>query len=278
MLIQAVLSSKASGYDSEDILTSTVFGTLKYLRPDIVLIPFLELAFLYNEDKTALWQTLKSEGVELRCYREIEYIFWPRNISYGEPDLIILFKNHIHGDDDYLLVIEVKLKSEKSGIEDKDQLVRYYEAIVNDIENFSEPSISSFNGKKGHIIYLTQTTSHSEINASLKLLENKYEIIKNQLFHLRWQQLFKTFENMKEFCSDIEERIIDDLIKYLDKLGLRDFSGISLPHESLVEEFLLQRPVFYRDTLANKEKKTFFDNLDIELSHEGIIFYREEQI
>ena len=92
MLIQAVLASKASGYKSEDILTSTVFGTLKYVRPDLILIPFIESAFLYDENRTTLWQTLKSEGIELRCYREVEYMFWPRNNTYGEPDLILLFK------------------------------------------------------------------------------------------------------------------------------------------------------------------------------------------
>jgi hypothetical protein len=45
-MIQAVLGGKSLGYEyTEDILTSTVFGTIKYLKPDAVLIPFIESAF-----------------------------------------------------------------------------------------------------------------------------------------------------------------------------------------------------------------------------------------
>ena len=89
-LIQAVLEGKSLGYEyTEDILTSTVFGTLKYLRPDLILIPFIESAFLYNEERTTLWGKLNSEGVELRCYGEVEYAFWSWNQNDGEPDLIL---------------------------------------------------------------------------------------------------------------------------------------------------------------------------------------------
>lgn len=279
MLIQAVLAGKSCGYEyTEDILTSIIFGTLKYLRPDQILIPFIESAFLYNEKRTTLGQMLNSEGIELRCYHEIEYVFWPRNNIYGEPDIILLFKNHIHGLDDYLLVVEAKFKSGKSGTEENDQLVRYYDAIINDIENFSEPCVSGFKGKKGHIVYLTEAEAYSDISASSKLLANKYDKIKDQLFHLRWHQLYKTFETMKEFCPSTEKAIVDDLMKYLEKLGLRDFSGISFPSESLNEEFSLSGPVFYRDKLTDREKKTYFDKLVFELIHKEIIFYRGNQI
>ena len=38
-MIQAVLEGKSLGYEyTEDILTSTVFGTIKYLRSDMILI------------------------------------------------------------------------------------------------------------------------------------------------------------------------------------------------------------------------------------------------
>jgi len=79
---------------------------------------------------------------------------------------------------------------------------------------------------------------------------------------------------MKEFCSFTEMSIVDDLMEYLERLGLRDFSGISLPPESLAEEFLLPSPVFYSDKLIHKKKKIFFDNLNLELSREEFIFYK----
>src|SRR5665647_2288822 len=151
-MIKAVLSSKSLGYEYvEDILTSTVFGTIKYINPDLVLVPFIESAFLYDQNRTTLWQKLNSEGIELRCYRNVEYVFWDKNFTYGEPDLILIFKNHIHGNDDFLLVIEAKFKSGKSGTNENDQLVRYYEAINNDIESFTIPAVSNFKGIKGYI-------------------------------------------------------------------------------------------------------------------------------
>ncbi|SCM81004.1 hypothetical protein KL86SPO_31183 [uncultured Sporomusa sp.] len=64
---------------------------------------------------------------------------------------MLLFSNHVHGYDDFLLVIEAKFKSGKSGINENDQLARYFEAIYKDIENFSNTCISNFKGKKGYI-------------------------------------------------------------------------------------------------------------------------------
>lgn len=277
-LIQAVLEGKSLGYEyKEDILTSTVFGILKYLRPDMALIPFIESAFLYNEGRTTLWETLiNSEGIELRCYREVEYIFWPRNQEYGEPDLILIFKDHAHGFEDLLLIVEVKFKSGKSGTEEDDQLVRYFEAINNDIENFAEPSVSNFKGKKGYIVYLTEAEAYSEITATTKIIQNGDNKIKENVFHLRWHQLYKTLEKMYPFCSLFEKIIVDDLMNYMEKLGLRDFSGISLPDKLLNMLFSLPYPVFYND--AEKviaEKKTYFDQLsDLGIIVEKKIFYR----
>ena len=55
-MIQAVLEGKSLGYEyTEDILTSTVFGLLKYLRPYMVLIPLLS-QLLYNKERTTLWE------------------------------------------------------------------------------------------------------------------------------------------------------------------------------------------------------------------------------
>jgi len=51
-------------------------------------------------------------------------------------------------------------------------------------------------------------------------------------------------------------------MKYMEKLGLRDFSGISLPDESLNLAFSLPYPIFYNDGKINAKKKTYFDQLN----------------
>ena len=274
-LIQAVLGGKSLGYEyTEDILTSTVFGTIKYLRSDIALIPFIESAFLYDEKRTTLWEKLNSEGIELRCYREVEYVFWPWNQKFGEPDIILIFSNHAHGLDDSLLVVEAKFKSPKSGTDENDQLARYFQAINCDIENFTKACVSRFKGKKGYIIYLTEAEAYSEIKASSNILENKYDDAKDKVFHLRWHHLYRILELMYPFYSSFERLIVDDLMQCMEKLGLRDFSGISLPDKQLSLTFSSQFPIFYRNENSKIEKHTYFDkscNLDFTIDKN--IFY-----
>ena len=276
-MIQAVLNGKSKGYEyTEDILTSTVFGTLRYLRPDAVLIPFIESAFLYDEKRTPLWEKLNLEGIELRCYREVEYVFWAWHSKKGEPDLILVFKNHIHGDEDFLLVIEAKFKSGKSGTEENDQLVRYYEAISDEhIDQFIEPTVSEFKGKKGYIVYLTESKAYSDIMASTKLLQSKNQDISRNLFHLRWHQLYKTIEKVYSSYSTYEKSIVDDLMAYMDEVGLRDFAGISLPDKSLLISFSPLHPIFYQGEVPLIDKSTYFDQLiNVEFHIDKNVFFR----
>ena len=76
----------------------------------------------------------------------------------------------------------------------------------------------------------------------------------------------------------IRKEIVYDLMKYLEKLGLRDFSGISLPDESLSLAFSLPNPVFYNDSKCTAKNNTYFDqlgNLDIKIDKN--IFYGGSQ-
>lgn len=280
-MIQAILSGKSPDYENrEDILTSTVFGLLKYLKPDMALIPFIESAIIYRENSTTtLLEQLNSEGIELKSYHKVEYIFWTRNQNYGEPDLILIFSDHVDGLEDFLLVIEAKHKSGKSGTGEYDQLLRYFEAINYDIENFTDPSVSGFRGKKGYIIYLTEAEAYSDIMASIKLIQSKHNEITGNIFHLRWHQLYKILEKPDPGFTQYEREIINDLIQYMDKVGLRDYKGIPLPDESLIIALSLPYPVFYYDSKRNNENNTFFDRLwDLNLKVDGCIFYKGESL
>lgn len=276
-MIQVVLKGKSLGYEyTEDILTSTVFGNLRYIRPDLVLIPFIESAFLYNEARTTLWEKLNIAGIELRCFQKVEYIFWAWNQNYGEPDLILIFRDHIHGLDDLLIVVEVKFKSKKSGTDENDQLARYFEAIHNNMESFTELSVSDFKGEKGYIVYLTEAEACSDITATTQIINRRYDIREN-VFHLRWHLLYKTLEKMYSYLSSCEKVIVDDLIKYLEKLGLVDFSGISLPPKSLIADFSVSYPIFYNEGKSALIQKTYFDHLnDINIELDENIFYKGE--
>jgi len=233
------------------------------------------MAFLYDGRRTTLWERLNSEGIELRCYRKVDLIFWTRNSNYGEPDLILLFSSHIHKHDDFLLVVEAKFKSGKSGTDENDQLVRYFDAIDKDIEHFTDVEISNFIGRKGYIVYLTEAEAHADISATSQIIQSRNSEIVDNVFHLRWHQLYKTFEMMQQFYSSYEKAMVGDLMRYLEKLGLRDFSGITLPDKSLSLAFSSSYPVFYMHDGINSESKKYFDLLaDVNLSYENNTFYR----
>jgi hypothetical protein len=192
VVIQAVLGGKSMGYEyAEDILTSTVFGAVKYLSSNSLLIPFIESAFLYDEARTPFWQVLKNDGIDLRCYQDVEYVFWPFHPTYGEPDLIIIFQQHVHGEEDLLLIVEAKFKSPKSSTGEK---------------------------------------------------------------------VYTTIERLYSYYSDFEKVIADDLLEYMEKVGLRDFSGISCSDESLSYIFSRQYPVFFVDS-KTAIRTSYFDQL-----------------
>jgi hypothetical protein len=274
-MIEAVIHGKSLGYEySEDVLTSTTFGLLKYLPLDCGLIPFIENAFLYDDTRTTLYKVLKDKGIELRCYEKIKYIFWNKHIKYGEPDLILLFTNHIHEEEDLLLVIEAKFKSEKSGTGDYDQLMRYYSAVKNGVEGFSDNEIANFKGKKGYIIYLTEAEASVEIQDSIKSIRKAEVNFDNSIFHLRWHQLYKVLADMINVYSNTERMIAEDLIKYLEKVGLREFSGVNAPNESIIRITSSNKHIFFK-SLGEETKNLYFSELPlVQLSNNEICFFR----
>ena len=274
IIIQAVLASKSLGYEyTEDILTSTAFGALRYINPDKALVPFLESAFIYNADRTTLWQRLNNDGINLRSYRSINYVFWPFNVNHGEPDLILIFSDHIHDQEDLLILVEAKFKSHKSGINENDQLARYFDAIKDDLEHFSNEQVAGFNGKRGYIVYLTENQAHTEIADSCKVINSRHNGL-SEVFQLQWYQLYQTLESMSPYCSGSERIVANDLMKYLEKLGLRNFSGVPLPKDALAVLFAQAGPAFYQLD-AMKFDGTYFDlPVDVDFNRQNLIFYR----
>lgn len=126
---------------------------------------------------------------------------------------------------------------------------------------------------------MTEAEAYSDITATTKIIQSRYIEIKENVFHLRWHQLYKTLEKMYPFYSSFEKNIVDDLMKYMEKLGLRDFSGISLPDKSLNSAFSLPYPIFYNNGNSSAEKKTYFDQLNnLDITIEKNIFYRGNQL
>lgn len=99
----------------EDILTSNVFGVLKYVPPEAALIPFLSKA-----------RTLGGEFplASLSSHSEVTFEFWPwleePNCTPCEPDLLIRI-NSLDGKS-ILILVKAKYRSGKSSEEENSSL------------------------------------------------------------------------------------------------------------------------------------------------------------
>lgn len=275
MVIKAVLQGKSRGYEyMEDVLTSTVFGTLNYLPSEKGIIPFVENAVLYDKNMR-LWEALRDNKIGLRCYKSIKMFFWTKHTIYGEPDLILLFTDHVHHSKDLLLVVEAKFKSDKSGTGDNDQLMRYYEAITKDLHNFYNEEIKNFNGITGYIIYLTESEAMDEIAESVSEIKKNDAAYTSSIFHLRWRQLhYILINNINEFSAQ-EKIIARDIIDYMEKLGLGEFSGITMPDEDIISVANNLDSCFFANGNNKKHSHTYFDELNaVDINENTFCFYR----
>ncbi len=254
----------------EDVLTSTIFGRLRYLPPEKILIPFLKSAQSYNPPGISLGEHLKNQGISLELYLTVLFKFWSKHPKYGEPDLILLFKGHQNGDPDLLMLIEAKLYSSKSGVGENDQLKRYYLAIHESINGFYDQDISEFKGHIAPLIYLTGFDAQAEINESTREIVEGGRVLKDPIFHLRWQQLSNILEN---YNNQYEPSLIcNDLIDYLKHLNLLEYKGITLPSAEIKQALNKTQPVFYSLPLHSKQ---YFSNLPVvQINLNSNVFYR----
>ena len=109
----AEIHGKLSPYERmEDLLTSDVFSTFKYLHPDNGLVPFL---------KHAKRATDSSIPDFLSNVVQADYLFWPRTTKLNrEPDVLIILTNK--DGSTISILVEAKYMSGKSNIKRKESI------------------------------------------------------------------------------------------------------------------------------------------------------------
>jgi hypothetical protein len=174
----------SSAHDrSEDLLTSTVFGLLRYLPMSEALKPLIEgvrsAEDLLSQQLRDMPRDCDSPWINLTGAASCDILFWPSFGEWGQPDILLTFrdatKKPIH-----LVVVEAKLHSPKSGEasdEDDanaeiiacdmqwhpDQLVRYWRGLADHADLRGSNSSS--------VVYLTAHSAPplSDLTASLKV-------------------------------------------------------------------------------------------------------------
>lgn len=212
-MLMAWLSGKLSREQEnmEDLLTSTVFGLLKYCSEDLVLLPFLRLA-------------RTSEGVnplaDLCASTTAQYEFWPQwqepSCEFCEPDVVLRLESP--DGRRRLVAVEVKFRADKSADADAsevpptDQLAKEWDNLVSRARaEDSEPVL----------LYLT-----ADFGCPVEAIEDSRAEYRSKrgvdpvIAWLSWSQLHRV-------VTDRGEPVLRDLGELLTKLGLEGFQGIA---------------------------------------------------
>lgn len=229
-MLQALLKGKLSREQEnmEDILTSNVFGLLKYVPPGEGLLNYLALA--EDEDGNQPLKYLRS--LNEASQDSISYEFWPwweELDCYGcEPDVVISLK--ISAQKKLLVLIEAKYLSGKSSEADEaydiptDQLAREWDNLSVRSNKSDECPV---------LIYLTAHYAYpyQDINNAIsEFREKRLNSVSPVIYWLSWRHLYKV-------CENSQHPVLNDIKLLLGRLGLKFFDGIALDYVNVPWSF-----------------------------------------
>jgi hypothetical protein len=192
---------------SEDVLTSTIFGNLRYLSSPDVLRSFLSKAI-----------DLQKQNYSCSLSNLINYHFWnkyPKKNSsqINEPDLLL-------EDDQNVIIIECKYHSpldenfSKQESDYTNQLLRY-STIIDEYY---------FRKKNKTIIFLTLENYDYEVCLKKTISKLSPDI---SLYWLNWEALYPILETYSNSnLAQNEKFLVDDLLKFMRARNFDYFKGI----------------------------------------------------
>ncbi len=224
----AVIKGKVSHSGSEDILTASVFGPLRYLSFNEFLKPILE------QSKNLAHQRLKLSYAD----HMPDLIFWPTRYR-REPDMELTVGQK-------KLFIEVKFHSSKSGEGKHDQLANQYVDLHNDLQH-----LQNTEGTDGAIIYLTKDRLMPEeiLYNSIRsegIKEENRDKFRSNLYWLSWFDVWSFISKKNEQISTFPDTLIlQDLCELLEKQELAHFTGFRVTNKDVVRETEKEKIFYY---------------------------------
>jgi len=219
-MLKALIEGKLSREQEnlEDLLTSNVFGTFSYLRPELGLIPFLG-------------QATTSTGLPLRDLfadgTDVKYDFWPwlpKQVEMPgcEPDVLLRLTNE--GTPTAIILVEAKYLSGKSSFEDAesthptDQLAREWRQLCHLGDQDSSLELV--------LLYVTADFSPpvSDMEEAKDELQRKVPALMEQRpFRCEWV----SWRELSVIFAGRAEPILVDLVNLAERLDLFQFDGIT---------------------------------------------------
>ena len=211
----------AEAQNSEDYLTSAVFGHLRYLPPAVFWRRLSDKArtLPISGESSTLAVTLERVSVLLHEYENLDIEFWPSHPLYGIPDLILVFTGE--GKRPIVVLIEVKLRAGKSGTGEYDQIARYLKLLDKPAGLSKELPAHAISV----LVYLTERDSSAEIEESI-LACTESEQARNRVFQLHWQDIVEAAQEAMSDCPvGMFRMVLGDVSTFLRIRGLEYFNG-----------------------------------------------------
>lgn len=247
----AEIHGKLSAYEHmEDLLTSDVFSTFRYLDINNGLIPFLKKATSFKDSAPPHF---------LEDIVEADYVFWPRTTYLNrEPDVLIILtkKNHTY----ISILIEAKYHSGKSNTNreeaatdkennpfdhlDGDQLAELYKELQDGNIFIGDPSIRDkyiLSACNRYLFFITAhyTSPRHDIEETFKVLEKKqyFNQYDHHFFWTNWIGIIDVIDevNARETWQNAPATryLLMDLKALLQRKGLVPFHGFTKPNRKI---------------------------------------------
>ena len=189
---------------SEDKLTGSFFGGMRYLPYSKGLALLLEELNFYREEDSFLYKELILDQTEEFIGNHLE--FW-RMDKYGELDVEI--------DLDYLYIgVEVKYLS---GLSSEDQLERELKIID-----------EKRGSKEGLLIFLAPNSLIGDALKSIDEISEDNLLKKVGFAYLSWESVYEKLAQKNQEYTPYESRIVDDILELLKYRGFEKFKSFQL--------------------------------------------------
>lgn len=220
MLVAEIHGHRVSeAANSEDYLTSAIFGHLRYLSPKVFWDEVFNQALgMPGAAPRSLADELKRRGINLTVYEHLEIRFWSAHPVHGCPDLILVFTGG--NGEPFVLLIEAKLWSEKSGTGEFDQIARYLR-LLGDPASVDPPLPKQFSSA---LIYLTEHDCLTELEESVEAFGNS-GAARHRIFRLQWQDILDAAQRSLHQATGAEKLILSDVAEFLRRRNLEYFRG-----------------------------------------------------
>ena len=211
--------------DSEDQLTSAIFGHLRYLGPNSFWPDLFLRAHGARVDGPQMTMNdyLSNLGVDWVAFERVDVSFWPSHDVFGTPDLVVFFTGSKATP--LTIVIEVKLWAGKSGSGENDQLLRHLR-LLDRLEELQPPPPRGALLRNA-VTALVYVCPVSPLPAMMETAELNLEARARsvRLFGLEWQDILEAAECAAVRSAEMPAMILSDVAYFLRRRGLEYFRG-----------------------------------------------------